>query len=129
MPPTSSPKLSAIEADYDTAAAIATKNFNISEDYLQAAQRATRNLNVLEDTASKAGLSVEAYMRATGTYPCAEYAVDTNPVRVMDKMEADYLRAALIATSRENARAAQEAAVDAEAIRAGLTVEQAFGPQ
>ena len=74
----------------------------LDRDYTAAARIATRNQQMVEDAAAQAGMSVEDYMRETGTMPCADYK--SRPIEIPeDPMEMDYMRASAIATNKQRA--------------------------
>jgi len=89
-------------------------------DYKRAAVIATTNQQLMELDAAASGLSVEAFMRATGQYPCTDYT----PRPEHNEMDADYMRAFRYADARERERAVNQDLEEAAAIAAGFTVEQ-----
>lgn len=141
MGPTSSPVLRAQQLDrngrdHQKAALHATANFNlraqVEQDHTQAALAATAAYNVTKDAAAGAGMTIEGYMRASGTLPVSEFMNGTlvDPMDdVVDPTEADYMRATNTANKREAIREALEGAREARAISNGLTVEEYLNAQ
>jgi len=94
----------------------------VGHDHHCAAATASFRQHLLEENAQSSKMSVEQFLRMSGLMPVTDYRCEMTVTKT-DLVDADYLRAARYATSRQEMETA-EAAAERRAIESGMTVEE-----